>query len=88
MRFRNETDLNFQLTRASLMNKVLPTQSAWGSFTLTVNGNRFSRKARKFSWSCSPDLVTGTRFPANSTYCVFPSNTCGGKIRPLFSYKY
>jgi len=49
--------------------------SALGSFTRMVNGNLFSLNARTTNLSCSPDLVTGTRFPANSTYTGLPSRT-------------
>lgn len=42
----------------------------------TVNGNLFSRKARKFNSSWSPDFVIGTRLPANSTNTDLSSSTC------------
>ena len=66
----------FLLTLASLINKSRPIESTSGSFTLTVKGKRFSLKALKPICNWSPDFVTGTKFPANSTYWGFPSSTC------------
>lgn len=62
-------------TFGSFIRIVQERGSALGSFTRIVNGNLFSLNARTTNLSCSPDLVTGTKFPANSTYTGLPSRT-------------
>lgn len=65
----------FIRTFGSFIRIVQERGSALGSFTRMVNGNLFSLNARTTNLSCSPDLVTGTKFPANSTYTGLPSRT-------------
>ncbi len=64
-------------TLGSLMKATRPTGSWLLSRIRTTQGRRFSRKPWKFTYSWSPDLVTGTRFPPISMYCGLPSSTCG-----------
>jgi len=62
--------------RDSGTNASRPPASCVESRTRTTNGSRFSRNARNRTLGCSPDLLTGARFPASSTYCGLPSSTC------------
>jgi len=76
-------------TFGSFITMVHERGSALESFTRIVNGNLFSLNARTTNLSCSPDLVTGTRFPANSIYTGLPSRTCVKiKIKKLKSVRY
>ncbi|KAH9414597.1 hypothetical protein DERP_008793 [Dermatophagoides pteronyssinus] len=78
VKFNVQIDLIFLLSR---INAILPDGGPCvKSLTRAKNGKRFSRNALNIKYNCSPDFVTGVRFPANSKNCALFSNTSTSRL--------
>lgn len=71
---------HYILTLGCDINRSLATGLSSESLRRTVKGSLFSLNAVKLTESCSPDFVTGIKFPANSRYIGFPSKTLKKKL--------